>query len=485
MAEVMSVLFFIFNINFCVPRGTKEDIMIEMEPCIAAIATPIGTGGVSIIRLSGENVFSIAEKVFLSIRNQSLFMMEGYTATYGHFHENNQKIDDGVALVYKSPHSYTGEDVVELMCHGGKFVTEQILHACFIHGARPATAGEFTKRAFLNGKLSLSEAEAVMDILSSESKESLQMAEAGLEGKLSEDIREICQELLSLLGYFGAWFDYPDEDIEEISQSGILQQISAILATLERLEKSYGQGKLVRDGIATAIVGKPNVGKSTLMNYLAGEERSIVSDIPGTTRDVVEESVHFGKVTLRVMDTAGIHQTDDQVEKIGVERSQQKIQEAQLILALFDGSFPWDEEDISIAEYCKGKNVIPILTKTDIWKEDTNISGFFKAFDIPPISISARTGEGIELLENAIIKIVGLEEFKPYDANLLNERQYQCVHLAKESLLRAKENVETFYEQDLVSIDLSETLDALLELIGEKATEKTVDEVFSRFCVGK
>lgn len=457
----------------------------KMEPCIAAIATPIGTGGISVIRLSGEQAFQVAEKIFIPVDGEVLSEKEGYTAAYGNFYEDEKKIDDGIALIYKSPHSYTGEDVVELMCHGGVFVTRQILHACLKKGARAATAGEFTKRAFLNGKLSLADAEAVMDVLSAESMEALEMAEAGLEGKLSGAIKEITANLLRLGGYFGAWFDYPEEDIEEISQSEILRQVDDSLAQLKKLEKRYGQGKMVREGIATAIVGKPNVGKSTLMNYLAGEERSIVSDIPGTTRDVVEEQVRFGKVSLRVMDTAGIRKTEDQVEQIGVNLSQKKLKEAQLILALFSSTSEFDEEDKAIIEQCKGKNVIPIVTKKDLQSDEKYDISAFSSFTVPPIYISAKTGEGMDQLEQEVLKIVGLDTFKPRDANLLNERQYQCVDLAIAALTRAKENLETFYEHDLVSMDLSDALDALLELTGEKATEKTVDEVFSRFCVGK
>lgn len=456
-----------------------------MEPCIAAIATPIGTGGISVIRLSGKEAFLIAQKVFFPIEKKQIANMEGYTASYGYFFEGDQKIDDGVVLVYRSPHSYTGEDVVELMCHGGIFVTRQILHLCFRHGARPATPGEFTKRAFLNGKLSLAEAEAVMDILSAESKESLEMAEAGLEGKLTDSIRKITEKLIHLSGYFGAWFDYPEEDIQEISKDEVLQQINKSLLELEKLEKSYGQGKMIREGISTAIVGKPNVGKSTLMNFLAGEERSIVSNIPGTTRDVVEEQVHFGKTTLRIMDTAGIRDTEDEVEKIGVALSQKKLKEAELVLALFDSTSPLDDEDRWVIEKCKGKKVIPIFTKSDLKKKNDSLDSLKESFSHDPIIISVKTGEGMDQLENGIWQIVGLENFKPFDSNLLNERQYECVHRAISALCRAKENVEIFYEQDLVSMDLNDTLDALLELIGEKATDKTVDEVFSRFCVGK
>lgn len=455
-----------------------------MEKCIAAIATPIGTGGVSMIRLSGENAHKIAAKVFLPYE-KNMEDMKGYVAAYGQFMDQNQKIDDGVALSYRAPNSYTGEDTVELMCHGGKIVTNEILHLLFKAGALPASAGEFTKRAFLNGKLSLDKAESIMDLISADSKEMMKMAESGLQGNLTKSIQKITEQMLTLSAYFGAWFDYPEENIEEISSSEVLRQIVSARKILADLKKGYGKGKIIREGIPTVLIGKPNVGKSTLMNYFLKEERSIVSSIPGTTRDVVEEKASLGAVILNLMDTAGIRDTDDEVEKIGVSLSKDRLEKADIVFALFNGSAVLTEEDFEIAEACQDKKVIPIFTKLDLGILEENQKKIRELFNKDAVVISVLEGEGLEDLEKEILELCELSEFSLNDPILLTERQYVCADRADEALERAEQNVRNGYEQDLVSIDLQEALNALFEITGERATEKIIDEVFSRFCVGK
>ena len=333
----------------------------------AAISTPRAQGGISVIRISGEDALSVADKVFQSVSCKSPpSEMEGYTCAYGKIVNGDEILDDGVLTVFRAPKSYTGEDVVEISCHGGIFVTEQILRLIFDSGAKPAGAGEFTKRAFLNGKMSLTQAEAVMDIISADGSAGLKCAEALRDGALFRRIKTVSDGMLKLLGSLAAWVDYPDDDIPAVEEYEISAVLEAGIAELGELLESYESGRIVREGADTVIAGRPNVGKSTLMNLLAGCERSIVSDTAGTTRDIVEESVRLGDIVLRLSDTAGIHDTEDSVESIGVDRARKKLDSADLILAVFDvGSFITDE-DRELSERCRNRNSIAVLNKSDL-----------------------------------------------------------------------------------------------------------------------
>lgn len=451
---------------------------------IAAVSTPRGAGGISVIRISGSEALSVADKIFspVSTKNKPS-EMDGYTCAYGTVSFEGEHYDDGVLTVFRSPKSYTGEDVVELSCHGGIFVTESILKLIYENGAVPAEAGEFTKRAFLNGKMNLIQAEAVMDIISAEGKASQRCAVALREGALFASINGVSVKLLHLLGELGAWVDYPEDDIPEVDSENMLFTLKEAAASLEEILSTYDCGRILRQGIDTAIVGKPNVGKSTLMNLLSGCERSIVTDIAGTTRDIVEESVRLGDIVLRLSDTAGIHNTDDVVESVGVKRANDKIDTAELILAVFDNSEELSAEDIEITEKCSGKNCIAVINKTDkAQKLDTAyIENHFDSI----VYISAGNGEGILNLQNVLSELFKTNSIN-YDAGILaNERQRSCVMNSLKSLKESIDALNMGYTLDAVNILIDEAENYLLELTGERASEAVVNEVFSHFCVGK
>ncbi|MDR2654953.1 MAG: tRNA uridine-5-carboxymethylaminomethyl(34) synthesis GTPase MnmE [Oscillospiraceae bacterium] len=455
------------------------------EPAVAAISTPFGQGGISAVRISGEEAIFIAERVFAPFSGKALGNMKGYTAAYGFFFEGSEKIrlDTGIALVYKAPKSYTGENVVELSCHGGIFIARKILRLILENGAKMAEAGEFTKRAFLNGKLSLTQAEAVTDLISASSERSLKMAVSASQGKLWSKIRSITEKLLDLSAYFSAWFDFPEEDIPELSGENILAEINSALLEISALIEGYDQGRLVREGIFTVIAGKPNVGKSTLMNLLSGEERSIVTDVPGTTRDFIEENVLLGDYVLRLVDTAGIRRTDDSVERIGVLRAEEKLRVADIVLALFDASEELDESDRRLLEKLDSRNTVIILNKSDI---GLNLeTSFFRANFEHVVVISARKGEGLDSLKAALESSLRLGNFDTDSPSLANERQLECARNAynflkeTESLLSAGESL------DAVSVMIEAAADSLLQLTGERTIDKTIDAVFAKFCVGK
>ncbi|HAE51733.1 MAG TPA: tRNA uridine-5-carboxymethylaminomethyl(34) synthesis GTPase MnmE, partial [Ruminococcus sp.] len=322
---------------------------------IAAISTPNAVGGIAVIRISGNNAISVAERIFKPFGNQKISDMSGYTCCYGIAHDNGERLDDCILTVFKAPHSYTGEDVVEISCHGGLFISRKILRTALKNGAENAEAGEFTKRAFMNGKLDLTQAEAVMDIISAKSDMELKIAEELREGAAFRKSRICSQKLMKILGDLAAWADYPEEDIPEVEPDKLCEELDTVRKELFSLVENYDAGRILREGVSTVIVGKPNVGKSTLFNCLAGCERSIVTDISGTTRDVVEESVKIGDIVLRLSDTAGIHETEDIIEGIGIGIAEKMIDSSELIIAVFDGSCPCTEDDLKLINKIKNK----------------------------------------------------------------------------------------------------------------------------------
>ncbi len=458
--------------------------MSEKISAIAAISTPRAQGGISVIRISGEDALSVADKVFRPVSCETMpSEMEGYTCAYGKITDGDEIIDDGVLTVFRAPKSYTGENVAEISCHGGIFVTEQILRLILSKGAKPAEAGEFTKRAFLNGKMTLTQAEAVMDVISADGRASLKCAEALREGALYRRIKSVSEGMLKLLASLAAWVDYPDDDIPAVEEFEIEAALKKAVSDLEELLSSYGSERILREGLDTAIVGRPNVGKSTLMNLLSGCDRSIVTDIAGTTRDIVEESVRLGDIVLRLSDTAGIHDASDAVEKVGVDKARKKLDTADLILAVFDTGEAITDEDIELAEKCRHRNSIAVLNKSDLEQrfDFTEIEDCFKEF----VLISAGNGEGIERLRQAVERIVGFAGFSPDMGVLANERQRACAEKAKCSFSEALEALNSGATFDAVTVLIDDGEKSLLELTGERVSEAVVEQVFSRFCVGK
>lgn len=453
-------------------------------PTIAAIATPRAQGGISVIRISGDNALAVAEKVFTPIStNLPPSRMEGYTCAYGQIKRDGEILDDGVLTVFRAPRSYTGEDVAEISCHGGVFVTEQVLQLIFSSGAEPAQAGEFTKRAFLNGKMSLTQAEAVMDVISADGRAGLRCASALREGALFRKIRSISSGIIELLGSLAAWVDYPEDDIPAVDENEIRTVLGDTVSALDMLLSTYDSGRIIRQGVDTVIAGKPNVGKSTLMNLLAGCERSIVTDIAGTTRDIVEESVRLGDVVLRLSDTAGIRETADVVENAGVKLALKKLETADLILAVFDMGAEITAEDIDLAESCRGKNAVAVFNKSDLEQrfDRAKIEDCFRGM----VTISAGTGGGLDMLTAALEDLFRTSEIAPDSGILANERQRSCVIKAKAAFEEALAALNGGATLDAVNILIDDGENALLELTGERTAEAVVDEVFSRFCVGK
>ena len=449
---------------------------------VAAISTPVAAGGIGVIRISGADAISIAAKVFRPSGKKNITEMKGYTAAHGTVVDGEKAIDEAVLLVFRAPHSYTGEDVAEISCHGGVYVVSRVLRAVLSAGAQPAAPGEFTKRAFLNGKLDLTKAEAVMNLISAQGEQSAGAAMTALEGALSKKILAAAQTLITDSAYLAAWVDYPDDEIEEISTDKLLADYRDVLTQLDSLLTNYDAGRAITQGVDTVIAGKPNVGKSTLMNYLAGFKRSIVTDIAGTTRDVVEDTVRLGNVVLHLADTAGIRQAGNEVEKIGVDFAVGRVERASLVLAVFDLSREFDDEDKAVIELCKDKCAVAIINKDDLDpKFDKSKLDCFTH----QVYISAKDGTGADRLAAAVETALGTNSVDTSAALLANERQRLCCERAAECLREAIDALEMNMTLDAVTVSTEGAITELLTMTGEKATEAVVNEVFSRFCVGK
>lgn len=450
---------------------------------IAAISTAQGEGGIGIIRISGSDAIAVADRVFVSISDKKLSTLKGYRASYGKIVSDNQVIDEAVAVLYRAPHSYTGEDVVELCCHGGLYVTRQVLRAVIDEGASLAEPGEFTKRAFINGKMDLCEAQSVMDIISAQSRQAARAAVSVRQGALSAKINTMKEKLLTLAAHLSAWADFPEDDIPEVEDNAVLSDLQYCENTLIKLLEDYEKGKAVTKGVDTVIAGKPNVGKSTLMNLLSGFEKSIVTEIPGTTRDVVEESVIVGDVTLRLSDTAGIRETDNEVERIGVLRAKEKLNSSALVLAVFDGSREFDEEDRLLADSLDGVPTVAIVNKTDLeMKFDTSYLND-KAGKI--VFISAKEGDGKDELEKAVTELLGTKDFNPSEGILSTERQREATQKALNCVRDAVNTLTFGFSLDAVTVCIEDAIENLLSLTGENLSETVVNEVFHNFCLGK
>jgi len=454
------------------------------EKTIAAISTAQAPGAVGIVRISGSEAKAIASKVFFPKGKKKIETAPGYTALFGHVKNfEGEIIDEALAFVFTAPKSYTGEDVVEISCHGGMFVMQKILALVIKAGASPAQAGEFTKRAFLNGKMDLTKAESVMQLISAQGEDAAKAAIAGNDGVLERKITKVKDTLVSAAAHLSAWADYPEDEVPEITTDELEIAFNEAEILFDKLLKGFDSGKKLREGVKTAIVGRPNVGKSTIMNLLSGYERSIVTEYAGTTRDVVEDVIMLGGIPLYLADTAGIHETDDPVESIGVDRAIEKIRTAQLVLAVFDSSSPLSDEDFSIIEKIEDIPAIAIMNKNDL-KSSLDTEKIYDKFKYV-ISISAKEGEGMEALEEAVKEILIDKSINPSEGILFTERQRDVIERAKSCLDEAKFALMSGLTFDAITVSLEGCIQTLLEFTGERVSETVLDEVFSKFCVGK
>ena len=461
-----------------------------MGDTIAAIATPRGKGGVGMIRVSGVRAVEICESVFLPKSGKALSQIPVRCATYGSICAKETdgrpvSIDDGIATVFRAPSSFTGEDTVEITCHGGILLCETVLASVIAAGARAAEAGEFTRRAFLSGKLGLAEAEALGDLLEAKTHAQMKLAHAGMRGKLSLRCREIYDMLCAILAGIYVKIDYPDEDLAEIGAEEAAERLDVIARELETLANTYKTGHAVAEGIPTVICGRPNAGKSSLYNLILGHDAAIVTDVEGTTRDVLCETAAFGDVTLRLFDTAGLHETKDPVERIGIDRAKRAMEEAELILAVFDASVPPTQEELAwMKEISTGAaSVIAVLNKSDLGAAHAEA---YTAYFKNSVSVSARSGEGLDTLCGMVGALFLEGHLDLYgDPVIANARQYGAVLSALEAVRRASGALLAGYPLEICCADAEAAMEAISALDGRAVSEDIVSEIFSHFCVGK
>lgn len=450
---------------------------------ICAIATPAAAGGISVIRISGENAADIAARVFTPASGRPISALAGYHAAYGRIFDGAELLDDGVLLMFRAPHSYTGEDVCEISCHGGIYVTRRVLSACIKAGAEPAAAGEFTKRALLNGKLSLTQAEAVADMIGAQGAQMLACANSQREGALYRRAEHIADMIMEASAQISAWIDYPEDDTPTVTAEWLTERLTAVSAEFSQLLSGYDTGRLLREGIACAIVGKPNVGKSTLMNLLAGSRRSIVSDIAGTTRDVVEESVNLDGIVLRISDCAGLREASDEVERIGVEIMLEKLAAADLVLAVFDSSRPLDSDDERLLDSLGGKETVCVINKCDL-APALDCAALERRLG-KAVYVTATQEEAKSAIAAQISARMKLTQLSAEAGFLANERQRSCIMRAADAVEQAQEAVRAGLTPDVVGVLLTHALDAVYELSGKNTGDEVIEQVFKRFCVGK
>ena len=450
---------------------------------IVAIATPYGMGGIGIIRVSGTEAISIVDRIFISLDGCSLLEGKGYTVRLGIISIDGEKVDEAIVLLFKAPHSYTGEDVVEIQCHGGPVVLETILRSLVNNGARVAMPGEFTRRAVVNGRISLSEAEGVAKVISAVSKQGEQAAFALSKGLLFYKTETLKNQIITLQGAITAYIDFPEEDVEIFSDDEMKDRLLSIKGELNTLLQSYETGLVILDGIKTVIVGSPNVGKSTIMNLLAGYDKAIVTPIAGTTRDILEHQIRIDGITLILADTAGIHKTDNPIEKIGIERAYERIKESDLVVAVFDNSKNLSLDDYELMEQIQSEKVIVVVNKVDLARK-LELEEIKKRFS-NIIYVSANNEIYLETICEAIKNTVGTKDFSPEVPILVNERQRAAASGALEAIKTSINALATGLTMDVVYISLDSALESLMELSGENVSDAVLDEVFSKFCVGK
>ncbi len=457
-----------------------------MENTIVAISTGAGNSGIGIIRMSGKNCFEILNKIFIPKNKDS--KIKGYTIKYGNIinPKNNEIIDEVLVSYFVSPHSFTRENMCEINTHGGMIVERRILENCLNYGAELAEPGEFTKRAFLNGRIDLAQAESVIDLINSKSKKEAQESIKGLQGKLSEKIESIEKEITDVMVNIEVILDYPEYDVPEITNKETVIKLEKIKNMLDELEKSFDRGKLIRDGIKTVIFGKPNSGKSSLLNAILDEDRAIVSDIEGTTRDSIEEYINIDGISLKLIDTAGIRETDNIIEKIGVEKSKKLANESDLIIAIFDLSKQLEKEDEEIIKIIKDKNAIIVLNKVDIKQKENTIEKEILKLCKPTIKISALKKEGIDELYKKLSEMFKINDiFNDNNVLITNERHKNQIIKAKENIIKGIDAVGKNMPIDISSIYIKQALENLGEITGKNVTEDIINEIFKRFCLGK
>lgn len=443
-----------------------------MKDTIAAIATPVADGAISIIRVSGEDAIAIVQAIF----NKDLLQRDANTITYGFIKDpqTEEAVDEVLVSLFRAPKTFTCEDIVEINCHGGRFITKQVLQLVLAQGARMAQPGEFTQRAFLNGRIDLAQAEAVMDIIEADNKANAKLAIAGIKGSVRKLLEPLIEEILDIIANIEVNIDYPEyDDVEQLSSEVLLPKANHWLARIDEILQKAESGKIIKEGIKTAIVGKPNVGKSSLLNALLEEEKAIVTDVEGTTRDIVEGSIHLQGVTLNLIDTAGIRETEDVVEKIGIERSRKAIEDAQLVLLVLDGSKELDAMDEELLELTKGKQRLLVYNKSDLYEQGKE-----------GIVISAAKGEITSLLD-ALYQLYEQHLLVLEEPTLANERQIGLMKSAQRNMMQAQAAMEAGIQPDLVELDIQEAYKNLKEILGEYHREDLIDTLFANFCLGK
>ena len=490
--------------------------MEHLHTTICALATPPGEGGIATVRVSGPDAYGIVGKIFAPVRQgKSVADARGYTAMLGHYLLHGAEMDECVALFFRAPHSYTGEDVIELSVHGGTAMADGLLEALITAGCAPAGPGEFTRRALENGRMSLTQAEAVMEVIAANGRQGAALAKSALDGRLAKRIGKIQTALQTLNAHLTAWVDYPEEDVPELSDAAFVGTLTEQKAALDALISGYSAGAVLRHGVDCVLLGRPNVGKSTLLNLLAGFDRAIVTPVAGTTRDIVEQAVQLGSVRLNLFDTAGVREVGADgdaieaaagtgalaggdgrrrcgvggdghaIEAEGIRRSWRKLDEAGLVLAVFDAAQPLSDDDLELARRCQGRPAIAVLNKQDLAGETDVPRGTLEPYFKKIVPMCARDAVGLQALTDAVADLLGTAQLDPEAAQLCSARQLAAATRARDALAEAIAARQNGFGLDAAAVCLTDALQALFDLTGENASDATIEEVFETFCVGK
>ena len=463
--------------------------MDRLQQTICALATPPGTGGIAVVRVSGPDAYPIVEKIFVPLHmGRKVAEAKGYTAMLGHYLLHGQEMDETIALFFRAPHSYTGEDVIELSVHGGTAMADGLLEALITAGTAPAGPGEFTRRALEHGRMSLTQAEAVMEVIAANGRQGAALAKSALDGRLAKRIGAIQTVLQSLNAHLTAWIDYPEEDVPELSDEHLLKMLGGQKAELDSLIRGYGAGAVLRRGVDCVLLGRPNVGKSTLLNLMAGFDRAIVTPVAGTTRDIVEQAVQLGEIRLNLFDTAGVRDVGadgDAIEAEGIRRSWKKLDEAGLVLAVFDAAQPLTDADLEIAHRCQNRPALAILNKEDLADSTENAAQILQPYFKKVITLCAKEADSLQPLTDAVAELLGTAQLDPGAAQLCSARQLAAATRARDAIAEAMKARQAGFGLDATGICLTDALQALCDLTGEDASDATIEEVFETFCVGK